>query len=246
MRIKAISPWLGSKRNLAEAIVKQLGPHKAFCEPFCGSMAVLLAKPSCVFEIANDLHGDLINLALTIQHERWGPRLYRRLRRVVYNEIEFKTAAECISNCSLSAYPDHVTEVTAQRAYYYFVLSWMGRSETLGTASKPSFTVRYTPDGGNQAQRFHGAVTSIPAWRRRLRSVTITCQDGLKLLAKIPDRKGIAIYVDPPYLVKNAAYLHDFTHTDHQKLAQLLHKFTVARVVVSYYDSPQLCLFYPN
>lgn len=48
MKITALAPWYGSKRTLAPRIVEQLGEHRAYWEPFCGSCAVLFAKPvSC-------------------------------------------------------------------------------------------------------------------------------------------------------------------------------------------------------
>jgi len=43
--ITALAPWFGSKRNLAPEIVRELRRHSCYWEPFCGSMAVLLAKP---------------------------------------------------------------------------------------------------------------------------------------------------------------------------------------------------------
>lgn len=62
-KIKAIAPWFGGKRNLAPDIVKALGKHTAYWEPFCGSMAVLLAKPESASETVCDLHEDVTNLA---------------------------------------------------------------------------------------------------------------------------------------------------------------------------------------
>ena len=58
MRINAIVPWFGSKRYLAPRIVEQLGPHRAYWEPFCGSLAVLLAKPVASQETVCDLHAE--------------------------------------------------------------------------------------------------------------------------------------------------------------------------------------------
>lgn len=246
MQIKALSPWLGSKRLMAQTIIEQLGEHKSYVEPFCGSMAVLLAKKPCAFEIVNDLHGDLVNLALTVQHERWGPWLYRQLRRCLYAEAAFATAGEQMAMSPIAATAEDVGLASAQRAKSYFLLSWMGRSGTLGTTAKPSFTLRYTHSGGNQAQRFHGAVSSLPAWRRRLRSVTILHRDGLELLGRLVDEKGLAIYIDPPYLVKSACYQHDFTDAQHTELAKLLHRFQKARVVVSYYQDARLAHFYSH
>ena len=65
-KIGAIAPWFGSKRSMAPIIVSELGPHSAYWEPFCGSMAVLMAKPPCIMETVNDLHADLINLAIPL------------------------------------------------------------------------------------------------------------------------------------------------------------------------------------
>lgn len=58
MKITALLPWGGSKRTLAARIIHQLGPHRCYWEPFCGSMAVLLAKELATMETVNDLHGD--------------------------------------------------------------------------------------------------------------------------------------------------------------------------------------------
>lgn len=247
MKVTSLAPWMGSKRTLAPLIVEQLGPHRAYVEPFCGSMAVLLAKPSCPFEIANDLHGDLTNLAWTIQHEREGPRLYRNLRRTWYTESTFGAAKRTLADLPLADSPESVNVLTAERAYRYFVFCWQGRSGMIGTANHNNcFTIRYTANGGNQAQRFAGAVESIPAWRRRLRSVTITRRCGLELLAKLPDDPRQAIYCDPPYIAKGATYQHDFTAADHLRLAEVLRRFRESRVVVSYYAAPQLAQWYPG
>lgn len=36
MKVTAIAPWFGSKRAMAPTIAEQLGPHRAYLEPFCG------------------------------------------------------------------------------------------------------------------------------------------------------------------------------------------------------------------
>jgi hypothetical protein len=67
MLITAVVPWFGGKRTMAQIIVDVIGKHKAYWEPFCGSMAVLMAKPAVASETVNDLHSDLINLSWVIQ-----------------------------------------------------------------------------------------------------------------------------------------------------------------------------------
>ena len=69
-KIKAIAPWFGGKRAMAPAIVAELGKHTQYFEPFCGSMAVLFAKPPSQKETVCDLHGDLINLANVLQSDQ--------------------------------------------------------------------------------------------------------------------------------------------------------------------------------
>ena len=123
MKIKALAPWFGAKRNLAPRIVELLGKHSTYWEPFCGSMAVLLAKPACVMECVNDLHGDLINLARVIQSEDLAPKLYRRLRRTLMHEQVFREAADRYRE--RGHYVD-VKEPDLDRAYDYFVCSCRG------------------------------------------------------------------------------------------------------------------------
>lgn len=244
-KIRCIVPWFGSKRSMAPEIVRQLGPHRCYWEPFCGSMAVLLAKPEVSQETVNDLHGDLINLGRVIQSERWGSWLYRKLRRQFVSEEVFREHAEVMKS---SDWADEATGfAAAQRALHYFYSSWMGRNGVIGTKGwNNNFCVRYTMNGGIQGTRFAAAVDSIPAWRRRMREVTILRRDGFALIEKIEDAKAVAIYVDPPYIEKGAEYVHDFKAEDHGRLADLLRRFKKARVVVSYYDHPQLAKLYPK
>jgi len=244
MKIKALAPWFGGKRNLAPRIIELLGKHRVYWEPFCGSMAVLLNKPPCVMETVNDLHGDLINLARVIQDQQLGPKLYRYLRRTMMCELLFREAAERYRQ---RTYHKPADEPDVDRAYDYFICAWLGRNGVAGTLSyNQGFCVRYTANGGHAAKRWQSAIGSIPAWRRRLANVTILQRDAFELLKRIDDKRGTAMYIDPPYLVKGAKYIHDFEDADHQRLAELLRRFTQARIVVSYYDHPKLVELYPD
>ncbi|WP_422928626.1 DNA adenine methylase [Singulisphaera sp. PoT] len=256
IKIGALAPWFGSKRTLAPAILEELGEHRVYWEPFAGSMAVLLAKPKSSMETVNDLHGDLVNLARVVQDRLEGPRLYRRLRRVPASEAIFKDAVEALKVPSDGIDPD--------RAFAYFVASWLGRNGIAGTqvglknGAGHSFCVRYTANGGQTGKRWVSAVGSIPAWSRRLREVTVLRRDAFEVIARIDDTSSTAIYVDPPYLKEtrsgyasaeggNGRYLHDFDDAgQHDQLAVALARFKHARVVVSYYDHPRLADLYPG
>lgn len=139
------------------------------------------------------------------------------------------------------------SEPDLQRAQDYFLTSWLGRNGVAGTSSyNQGFCRRFTKNGGHAATRFTSAVASIPAWRRRMRAVTILSECGIGLIKRIEDANGVVIYVDPPYFVKGADYVHDFTHDDHTRLALALRRFTRTRVVVSYYDHPRIAELYPG
>lgn len=237
MKIKALAPWFGSKRNLAPTIVELIGNHKVYWEPFCGSMAVLLIKPACEMETVNDLYGDLINLARVIQHKDLGFRLYDKLSRTLYAEQFFHESKERTFSCEgpTNGKPD------IDRAYDYFVASWMGLNGVSGTKRyNYQFALRWCAGGGQGATRWKSAVGSIPAWHERLQSTVIIQRDAFDVLANIKDAEDTAIYCDPPYFKKNSKYVHDFEDEEHERLAQSLKRFKEAHVIVSYYDHPML------
>lgn len=235
MKIGTLAPWYGSKRTLAPRIVEELGPHRVYWEPFCGSCAVLFSKDRCTYETVNDLHGDLHNLALVVQHRETAEDLYARAARTLFHENMLPFAkARLISerdNC-----PD------VERAYWYLVFSWMGLNGISGTPlhHTGTFAVRYSGNGGNGATRWASVCQSIPDWHERLIGVQILNRDAFEIIPRIDDKAGTVMYVDPPYFTKGAKYVHDFSREDHCRLAEMLNRFLDLRVVVSYYDHPMV------
>lgn len=242
MKIKSIVPYFGGKRKLAPAIVEVLGSHKVYWSPFCGSLAVLFAKPYCEMETINDLHGDVINLARVIQDRSMGFDLYEKLAKTLYCEDLFRESKErWISGTGASESLD------IDRAYDYFVVSWMGLNGISGTARyNYQFAMRWQRGGGQGARRWKSVIDSMPGWHRRLRNVVILRRDAFELLDNIHDDSDTVIYCDPPYFEKSDKYLHDFTDDDHQRLTESLRRFSKTRVVVSYYDCPQVRQLYED
>jgi DNA adenine methylase len=249
-KIKAIAPWFGGKRTLAPKVVEQLGKHTQYFEPFCGSMAVLFAKEPSQKETVNDLHADLVNLvnlANVLSRISSAEDLYDRLSRTLFSQGILETARLQLER---NDGQDHV-----ERAYWYFLASWMGRNGTAGTARLDyQIAVRWTKNGGSPTVRFRNATESIPWWHERLKNVVILRRDAFSIIDRFEDCEGTVIYADPPYTsqtrgdgksVKNGGggkYLHEFDHTgglfedDHSRLAEILRGYRNARVVVSYYD----------
>jgi DNA adenine methylase len=240
VKISALAPWYGSKRTLAPRIVVELGPHRVYWEPFCGSCAVLFCKDRATYETVNDLHKDLINLARVVQDPEKSLELYARVKRTLFHEDMLPMAKERLgSECD--AFCPNV-----ERAYLYLVFSWMGLNGVSGTplSRTGTFAVRYSGKGGNGATRWASVGESIPDWHDRLVGVQILSRDAFGIIPQIDDADGTAVYIDPPYLTKGSRYVHDFVPADHARLAEQLRRFKRARVVVSYYDHPSLVDLY--
>lgn len=238
MKTTAIVPWYGSKRMLAPAIVKALGKHRCYWEVFCGSCAVLFEKPPATMETVNDLHGDLVNLARCIQSNSTWRDLDDRWKRTMVGPDIWEASANVILKESFEATPD--------RAFHYFIFCWQGRNGSAGSNGGQNFCVRYTSKGGSPGTRFKSTVDSVMSWHERLRAVVILNEDAFEILKRVEDQAGTAIYVDPPYLTKSAKYVHDFKPEDHVRLAEALQRFKRTRIVVSYYDHPELKRLYPK
>ncbi len=241
MRIKAIVPYYGGKRKGGRQIIELFGSHRVYWEPFCGSMAVLMLKPTCEMETVNDLHGDLINLARVIQDKELGFELYDKLMRTCYAEQFFREAKErwMLRPKVVYKMPD------PGRAYDYFVVSWMGLNGVSGTQRcNYQFALRWCAGGGQGATRWQSVLASMPAWHKRLANVVILQRDAFEILENIKDDRDTVIYCDPPYFKKSDKYVYDFTPEQHEQLAQSLQRFKKTRVVVSYYDDQKLDSLY--
>lgn len=261
--ITSLAPWFGAKRTLASRIVAELGPHSAYWELFCGSMAVLLAKEPASSETVNDLHGDLVNLGRVVAHEELHRVLFKKLRRTFASRVLMDEAAARYRERGNTP----ATAPDLDRAYDYFLSTWLGRNGVAGTQSyNQGFCRRFTKSGGDAGKRWTSAVDSIPAWSHRLRKVTILSEDAFELLERIEDASGVVIYLDPPYIEKGARYVHDAddsspqvlrilgiddpaklpTFAWHRALARLANRFKKTRVVISYYEHALLTELYPH
>lgn len=69
--LRAPFPYFGGKRRAAELIWSRLGNVPNYVEPFCGSCAVLLARPGGAgkVETVNDIDGLLVNFWRAVKHD---------------------------------------------------------------------------------------------------------------------------------------------------------------------------------
>ena len=66
--VRPILRWPGNKSRLLKHLLPLVPAHVCYCEPFAGSLAVLLAKERSPVEIVNDLNGNLVALYRNLQY----------------------------------------------------------------------------------------------------------------------------------------------------------------------------------
>jgi DNA adenine methylase len=242
----ALLPYFGGKRTLAPRIVAEFGPHDGYFEPFCGSLAVLFAKERSRLENVGDLNGELVNLARVVASDRWGELLERVGRTYnaagLYEELRAELEAVDVPP---AASVDQVDDVHVRRAWSTLVVGWLGMNGMAGLARRNFNLARsYTIGGGDSATRWRGVARSLPWWHGRLAGVLIDNVDAFECLERIGDADDVVVYLDPPYTQKCAKYRHDLAPSDHARLAAAASRFKRARVVVSYYDAPDVRALY--
>lgn len=245
-KIKCAAPWGGSKRGMAPRIVGQLGVHDTFLSLFCGGCPDLFAKPRCEIETVNDANPRLVNVLRCIRDSYY---LATVLGELPFEKCVFDNAREGFIRRPFD--PAYIADGGHDfgAAVAQLVIWWMGANGFAGTKTKQWFAQRHSKSGGSPSVRWNSFRKSVPAMSERLKGVGIFCRHFRTFSGAFPDRNGAAIYADPPYFKKSFEYEverePDGSPFPHAELAELLNSFEHARVVVSYYDAPELATLYP-
>lgn len=253
--LRVLVSYFGAKARLGPEIARQLGPHRARFEPFCGGLSVTFACEPSSNEVINDLNGAVVNLAAVIASPRWTDLRDRLDRTHCCEGLLLNSAAWLGVNSpelpkgkrAGSVDPQAVTKEHVEWAYHFAVASWLSRENGLIGARPPRTLARsFTPNSA--AKRLPRLVGTLEWMHARLKHVTIWCTDAMSIIERVQDAPTSAIYCDPPYLraTRPSSYLIDVpTDPDeelkwHASLARAVRRFKKARVVVSYYDHPQI------
>lgn len=224
--------YYGSKSYLADWIARHLGTHRAYVEPFCGSAAVLMAKPPSRIEVINDLDRGVVTFYRALRDHP--DTLQQALRETPYARTEFADA-------KADPYPVGADDVEIARRF--MVRTNMSYSGVVDTGfSSPSGRERGSPT--NHAVTFARRVDDLLARiAARLRGVVVESMDAMDLLDRW-DSPDTAVYADPPYLgstrVGNGAagYVVDAPGAQfHAALLARLDRFR-GQVLLSGYASP--------
>lgn len=197
-------PYFGGKRRVAAAIWERLGNVHNYVEPFCGSCAVLLARPHAPhIETVNDADGLLANFwrAMTMHpdevahHADWPVNeadLVARHNWLV-RERESLTAR-------LMADPEWC-DARAAGWWVWGISSWIGRGFGDGEVG-----VKLPKIGGDTIGYGinNNGSEKLTAIATRLRNVRVACGDwqrvmSIKSALCIQNVSSVGIVLDPPY-----------------------------------------------
>lgn len=218
--------YFGGKTTLAPQIAALLPEHRHYVEPFCGSLAVLLAKPPSLMETVNDLDEKLVTFWRILRDRP--DDLARACALTPHARREYDQAQ------ALDATGD--LEVARQ----VWIKLTQGRSGRLRRTGWRHYVDPGATSVGMPAY-LRGYVDRMAPAVERLHNVSLECRPALELIDKFGSCPDVLLYIDPPYLgttrSNDNAYRHELrTDTEHRELAEALHACR-ASVVLSGYPS---------
>lgn len=234
----------GGKHYLAKRIVALFPPrHPApggyihFVEPYFGGGSVLLASdPEGISEVANDLHGELINFWITLREKSCYERFMRAIEAAPFSEGLFE------ASCQKQVEQGHIFSTDGSRAdaaYWFFIRcrqSLAGRMKGFTGITK----TRTRRGMNNEVSAWLSAVEGLPAVHERLKRVLITNRPAIEIIEG-HDSPLTLFYLDPPYLHTTRAttsdYLHEMSLEQHRELLEVL-SLVKGKFLLSGYHSP--------
>ena len=221
-------PYFGGKMTIGPAIAALLPAHGHYVEPYCGSLAVLLAKKPSDHETVNDLDQRIVTF-------------WRVLRE---RPVELARAAALTPHSRLEHAQAEPVDATdeLELARQVFVRLTQGRS---GQMRRTGWRSYVNPVGSSTSMPDYlaGYVDRIAPAAERLQHVSLEALPALDLIAKYGAQPDVLLYVDPPYLGSTRTrswdgYEHEMRgEADHRDLSEAL-RAARAAVVISGYPSP--------
>lgn len=229
-------PYFGSKATIASQIAALLPAHEHYVEPYCGSLAVLLAKPRSTLETVNDLDGNLMTFWRVLRDRP--DELARVCALTPHSRAEYGHATDTLSI-------DHIDEL--ERARCVWVALTQSRSASMNpTPPGWSYSIGRANDlergERSRPRQIASMIQQLPAVAERIARVSLECRPALAIITEFGVRPQVLLYVDPPYLASTRLgsnrYRHEMPHeAEHRDLAETLHACR-ATVVLSGYPSP--------
>jgi DNA adenine methylase len=224
--VKPPISYFGGKTTAAPMIAALLPKHAHYVEPYCGSLAVLLAKPASAMETVNDLDGHLMTFWRVLREQP--AELARVCALTPHSRAEHHGAYDLDDCAELEVARRVWVQLTQGRAGTRRRTGWRHYVQPAGGTSMPDYLLGYLE-------------RMLPA-AERLSAVSLESAPALDLIGTYGAKPDVLLYVDPPYLGGTRSrswdgYVHEMrTETEHRELADALHAARAA-VVLSGYPS---------
>lgn len=216
--------YFGGKGVLGPTIADVLPPHRHYVEPYCGSLAVLLAKAPSPMETVNDLDTALVTFWRVLRDRT------ADLERVC--ALTPHSRAEHAASYDL----DGLDELEVARRV--FVLLNQGRS---GVRRRTGWRHYVKPNSSSSMPSYLiGYLKRIAPAADRLMAASLESMPALDLIAKYGVEPDVLLYVDPPYLGSTRSKTYDGYacemrgEQDHRDLAEALNAAKAAVVLSGY------------
>jgi DNA adenine methylase len=183
--MKTILKYPGSKGSMRDRIIAMMPPHKLYGEPYGGSAAVLLAKPSAPVEWYNDTFSEVLNLFKII---RAGGEQLAQLCAMV--ELTAFSRAEL---ALARSFPAEASDI--ERARMFLTRSWLSYG---GSLSNHKSGFRTSKNDTKRLVTWNGLSDRLQVCAERFKDVYIEQIDATKFMMAL-DSQDALFYVDPPY-----------------------------------------------
>lgn len=224
----ALARWPGAKTRMARAIAALLEqiPHRGYCEPFAGTLAVLRTKTRVRCEVAGDADGVLVTVLKTMQDPTSARQLARLIAGTPYAERVYQEAFEV----------DLATLEPLEMTLNFLIRTTMGQ-RSKGYWKNSGFDARINEDFFlARVELWQSYPERLRHFCARLKGVVLLNRSAERTLSTV-DRDGFLHYLDPPYFGSNKQYQRGFCARDHEALLRQAVALK-GHVVISHYDNP--------
>jgi len=220
--LKAPFPWFGGKRRVADIVWRHLGDVSNYVEPFAGSLAVLLCRPTAPgTETVNDADCYLANFWRALSHD---PEQVASFADWPVNEADLQARHHWLIGqeafqARMKADPDYYDAKIAGW-WVWGLCAWIGS----GWCVAESAQLPHLGDAGKGVHRksIGDAGQDLACYfeqlAARLRKVRVACGDWSRVMGdSVTIHNGIAgVFLDPPYAsARNMTYAVDSTTVAH-------------------------------
>jgi len=219
--LKAPFPYFGGKLRVAAQVWERFGDAPNYVEPFAGSLAVLLGRPTEPrIETVNDKDCYIANFWRALQAD---PEAVARWADWPVNEADLQARHIWLVNQvewreRMMTDPDYFDAKIAGW-WVWGISSWIGSGWCV-VKDRPNRQLPHLGDAGKGVHSLRGADMQgyMQALANRLRRVRVCCGDWARVMGpSITFKRGITgVFLDPPYTDTAKRCANVYTEDDTQ------------------------------